>query len=121
APVLGTENLGDLDAHASRVFVNTRGSLLEESRALPVALHLRARQQVVAWRAVPRTSPHPSIALISAFNTFPTFDRGRSSQTSICLGVLTLPMRVFTKACTSAGVTDWPGRSCSTAVRRSPH
>ena len=34
---------------------------------------------------------------MSAFRTFPTFDRGRSPQISTCLGAFTLPMRPFTK------------------------
>ena len=37
-------------------------------------------------------------ARMSGFSTLPTLERGRSSQTSICFGVLTLPIRCLTKA-----------------------
>src|SRR5258708_8078211 len=41
------------------------------------------------------------LARISDFSTLPTLERGRSSQTSICLGVLTLPTPSSTKAPTT--------------------
>src|SRR5712671_2794574 len=41
------------------------------------------------------------LARISDFSTLPTLERGRSFQTSICLGVLTLPTRCFTKVNTA--------------------
>jgi hypothetical protein len=48
------------------------------------------------------------LARISDFSTLPTLERGRSSHTSICLGVLTLPTRCFTKADTAATSTVRP-------------
>jgi len=44
------------------------------------------------------------LARISDFNTLPTLERGRSSHTSICLGVLTLPTRCFTKSDTAGDI-----------------
>src|SRR6476660_4222766 len=61
------------------------------------------------------------LARISDFSTLPTLERGRSSQTSICLGVLTLPTRCFTKADTAATSTVRPALGCTTATTRSPH
>src|ERR1700739_714170 len=61
------------------------------------------------------------LARISDFNTLPTLERGRSSQTSICLGVLTLPTRCFTKADSAATSTVRPALGCTTATTRSPH
>jgi len=43
-----------------------------------------------------------SRARISGFSTLPTLERGRSSQTSICFGVLTLPICCLTKIASSA-------------------
>src|ERR1700676_49335 len=61
------------------------------------------------------------LARISAFSTLPTLERGRSSQTSICLGVLTLPSRCFTKVDNAATSTVRPALGCTTATTRSPH
>src|ERR1700733_1165337 len=61
------------------------------------------------------------LARISDFSTLPTLERGRSSQTSICLGVLTLPTRCFTKADSAATSTVRPALGCTTATTRSPH
>ena len=58
---------------------------------------------------------------MSVLSTLPTLERGRSLQTSTCLGALTLPIRALTNAVSSAVSADWPGRSCTTAVTRSPH
>src|SRR5262245_52662622 len=58
---------------------------------------------------------------ISDFSTLPTLERGRSTQTSICLGVLTLPTCCFTKADTAATSTVRPALGCTTATMRSPH
>jgi len=43
-------------------------------------------------------------------------ERGRSSHTSICFGVLTLPTRCFTKADTAATSTVRPALGCSTTA-----
>src|SRR5260221_3453285 len=61
------------------------------------------------------------LARISDFSTLPTLERGRSSQTAICLGVLTLPTRCFTKADNAAISTVRPALGCTTATTRSPH
>ena len=45
-----------------------------------------------------------NVSRMSDLSTLPTFERGRSAQTSTCLGALTLPMRSLTNAVTSAGV-----------------
>ncbi len=58
---------------------------------------------------------------MSVLSTLPTLERGRSAQTSTCLGALTLPIRSLTKAISSAGSTCCPARSWTTAVTRSPH
>ena len=58
---------------------------------------------------------------MSALRTLPTLERGRSGQTSTCLGALTLPSRSLTKARTSPAVTVRPGSGWTTAVTRSPH
>ena len=59
--------------------------------------------------------------MTSVLRTLPTLDRGRSGQTSTCLGTFTLPRRSLTKARISSPVTVWPGRGWTTAVTRSPH
>ena len=46
---------------------------------------------------------------MSALRTLPTLERGRSGQTSTCLGALTLPSRSLTNARTSPAVTVRPG------------
>src|SRR2546430_1613357 len=44
-------------------------------------------------------------ALTSTLRTLPTLERGRSGQTSTCLGVLTLPSRSLTKTRISSPAT----------------
>ena len=46
---------------------------------------------------------------MSALSTLPTFDRGRSPQTSTSLGAFTPPMRSRTNSRTPSGSTDWSG------------
>src|SRR5262245_60464978 len=65
----------------------------------------------------PHVFPFASIlARISDFSTLPTLERGRSSQTSICFGVLTLPIRCLTKLDTAATSTVRPALGCTTAT-----
>jgi choline dehydrogenase len=56
----------------------------------------RCARNFMPSSASPPPSPSGSdqrvLVRISDFSTFPTLERGRSSQTSICLGVLTLPV-----------------------------
>ena len=68
-----------------------------------------------------RTQVFSRDARMSALSTLPTFERGRSAQTSTCLGALTLPIRSLTNAASSSGATGSSPRSCTTAVTRSPH
>ena len=46
---------------------------------------------------------------MSVLSTLPTLERGRSGQTSTCLGAFTLPIRSLTNAISSAGSTLLPG------------
>src|SRR5258708_22971978 len=59
------------------------------------------------------------LARISDFSTLPTLERGRSSQTSICLRLLTLPTRCLTQSDTADTSTVRPALGCTTATTRS--
>ena len=63
--------------------------------------------------AAPRASARPSpwawpssLDLTSLLSTLPTLDRGRSAQTSTCLGAFTLPSRPLTNARSSSPGTS---------------
>ena len=62
------------------------------------------------------------VALMSVLSTLPTLDRGRSAQTSTCLGALTLPMPLLDEGASARpGRAAPPACSCTTAMTRSPH
>src|SRR6202022_4052680 len=100
-------------AQSSLVFIRQFSHLAGADHADPCYKYLLSHRHVFPFASI--------LARISDFSTLPTLERGRSSQTSICLGVLTLPTRCFTKADTAATSTVRPALGCTTATTRSPH